>query len=151
VKRHYAIGLGALAVALVVGTVVWLAPRKLHELPERMDLPPAARRAVHSRMSGHGQELSVLSERVVLLEFEGAAEMAEHVRSNARLSRPLSGDATELNARLPEQFFALQDELVQRADVLAAAARRHNAEAVADAYAGLMRTCVRCHAAYLAR
>ena len=64
------------------------------------------------------------------------------------LSRPITGDATELNAALPEKFFVRQDELKASARVLEGAAQGLDPNAVATAYGRLSEACVRCHADY---
>jgi hypothetical protein len=67
-----------------------------------------------------------------------------------RMSRPLTGDATELNSLLPEKFFVQQDDLRAQARLLATAAAHQSAFEVADAY-GKVSACVRCHGVYRGR
>ena len=62
------------------------------------------------------------------------------------LSRPITGDATELNSALPESFFERQDALRTEARALARDAQAQDARRVAADYGHLSEACVRCHA-----
>jgi hypothetical protein len=70
------------------------------------------------------------------------------IASDASFSRPLTGDATELNAALPAKFFEEQDQLRARARALAEPSHVLNPYRVAEAYGHLSEACVRCHAVY---
>ena len=83
---------------------------------------------------------------IMLLEYDQIASRADDIASDVNLSRPVTNDATELNAQIPEKFFVRQDDLKAAAHTLAEAARTQNPYKVADAYGRLSETCVRCHA-----
>jgi cytochrome c556 len=85
---------------------------------------------------------------IMLLEYPEIVEGAEQIAADASLSRPITGDATELNAALPQGFFLHQDQLRAQARALADAAGALDAYRVADAYGRLSEACVRCHAVY---
>ena len=113
--------------------------------PSRMDppeyLPPAARQILKTRMASHVRQMSDLVSAIMVLDYPNIADGAERIASDASLSRPITGDATELNSALPEKFFVHQDDLRKQARAL-------NADRVADAYGHLSEACVRCHAVY---
>jgi hypothetical protein len=120
--------------------------------PERLappeDLPGPARTILRARMASHAQDMGALMSSVMVLRYDLIAERAIKIADDASMARPLTGDATELNSALPEKFFSYQDELRRAARALATAATQQNALPVADAYARLSGTCVRCHATY---
>lgn len=89
-----------------------------------------------------------LMSAIMVLRYPIIRDRAQAIADDVDLARPLTGDATELNALLPAKFFDYQDELRVRAHALQAAAAQSNAYAVADAYGRLSETCVRCHATY---
>jgi cytochrome c556 len=118
--------------------------------PDRVDppepLPAAARALLKQRMATHARDMSDLVSAIMLLEYSRIAIRAEAIAEEANWSRPITGDATELNAQLPEKFYVRQDDLKPAARRLAAAANSHNPYKVAAAYGQLSETCVRCHA-----
>jgi cytochrome c556 len=118
-------------------------------LPTPDHLPSAARSVLKKRMERHGRDMGDLMWAVLLLDYNTTQKLAQQVATEPLLARPLSGDASELNALLPERFFTLQDELKTNAAALARVAPRHDPEAMAEAYGRLARTCVACHQVYL--
>lgn len=122
--------------------------------PERLDppddLPEAARAILRHRMASHAQAMGDLMSAIMILKYEQIRERAQAIADDANFSRPLTGDASELNALLPERFFELQDEMKENAKALAAAASRMSAFETAEAYGKVSETCVRCHATYRA-
>jgi cytochrome c556 len=102
-------------------------------------------------MVSHVRDMSDLVSAIMVLDYPGIAERAEAIASDVNFSRPITGDATELNAALPEEFFVRQDELRARARALAAAARAPDAPRVAAEYGHLAEGCVRCHADFRPR
>jgi hypothetical protein len=118
------------------------------ELKHPEYLPEEARDMLRARMGRHGEEMMVLVATVLLLNYEVAEELALDIAREPRLGRPGPHDKDSLNARLPKRFFELQDELVIRAQAVAAAARAHDDTQLIDAYGALAKTCVGCHAAY---
>ena len=120
--------------------------RKLHAPAH---LPKAARGLLTERMMNHGDDMSDLMWATLFLDDQSVRDIADDIRTTPRFARPLSRDATELNSLLPREFFALQDQLVERATELAEAAERRDAEAMAASYGALMQTCVRCHSVYM--
>lgn len=111
-------------------------------------LPGAARAVLKSRMANHVRDMSELVSAIMVLDYPTIVDRAKAVAGDANLARPLGGDATELNALLPDKFFEYQDDLRKNAGLLAAAAERMDALAVAEAYGHLSESCVRCHGVY---
>jgi cytochrome c556 len=122
--------------------------------PERLGppqyLPESARVLLRARMAAHAREMSELVSAIMVLQYEPIREHAEQIANDDSLARPITGDATELNAALPEAFFQRQDELKAQSRALAKAAAAMNAFEVATAYGRVSETCVRCHASYRA-
>ncbi|HVV48360.1 MAG TPA: cytochrome c [Polyangia bacterium] len=114
-------------------------------------LSPAARTLIKERMTSHAQDMSDLVSAILLFDCEQITERAEKIAADVNLSRPLTNDATELNASIPEKFFVRQDDLKAAARVLARSARLADPAKVSDAYGKLAETCVRCHADYRPR
>ncbi len=136
-------------IALVSGVLQAQAAPTGGHLAEPQYLPEAARALLHTRMQHHGATMTELLARVVLLDFEGTQRAAREIAQEPRLARPTSMDATQLNARLPERFFVLQDQLRERAAKLDSAAAAHDPARLASAYGQLTETCVACHSVYL--
>jgi len=120
--------------------------------PERVGPPeplsPTARAILKDRMASHAQEMSGLVSAIMLLQYSDVVTRADRIAADVNLSRPITNDATELNASLPEKFFVRQDELKAAAHALANAGRTANPYLVAEAYGKLSENCVRCHADY---
>lgn len=149
--RHR-IALGAALLAAGACALLLLAPRPLGQeqrLPAPQHLSAAARTLLKTRMAHHGEDMRELQSAVLRIDYPRIGRAARSVASEPSLARPLSGDATELNAQLPERFFRLQDELKANADRLARAADARDPNEVADGYGRLARTCVACHQVYL--
>ena len=119
------------------------------QLPAPPDLPESARALLTEKMIDHGQDMTDLLWATLFLDEDSVKEIARHIVEQPRFSRPLTQDAAELNSRLPPEFFALQDELITRANELAESADSRDPNAVATAYGQLAQTCVRCHSVYL--
>lgn len=118
-------------------------------LPVPDYLPELARTLLKERMERHGTDALELSRSVLLLQNKQVQEIATRIASEPRLVRPVKGSEDALNAALPERFFVFQDELRDRARMLAEAAAGKDPKALARAYGHLMETCVSCHAVYL--
>jgi cytochrome c556 len=122
--------------------------------PSRLEapdyLPEAARAVLRTMMASHARNMGDLMSAIMVLDYPRIREGADGVASDASLSRPLTHEASELNALLPEDFFRQQDNLRAQARVLADAASRQSAYGVADAYGRLSESCVRCHYVYRA-
>jgi cytochrome c556 len=129
---------------IACASVVWAD----HHLPAPAHLPNAVRQIVQQRMARHSKEMTELVWAVVFLDYAGVTRQAQKIADEPRLARPVTGDATELNAIIPERFFALQEQLRVRAGRLADAARSHD-DGMAAEYGKLAETCVACHQAYL--
>jgi len=136
---------GAIAVALILRPSRTIAPGPELATPER--LTPAVRAVIHSKMSRHGEQLTQLVSRVVVLDYDGIARVAGAIFDEPTLARPLAGD--ELNAALPERFFEHQDALRAGAKELVTTAARRDGGRLAESFGGLMTTCLRCHDLYL--
>jgi hypothetical protein len=140
---------GAVAVAAIVGVAVFLRPKPVarDELRPPGSIPPAALSILRSKMARHEQQMKNLLTRVLMLDDDGIARAAGEIFDEPALARPLLND--ELNALLPERFFALQDELRQHARRLVAASGRHDRPAVAEEFGALSKSCISCHEVYL--
>jgi cytochrome c556 len=123
-----------------------VAPPKRSGPPEY--LSETAHAVLKSRMASHARDMNELVSAIMLLNYPAIGDEAERIASDASLSRPLTGDATELNAALPAKFFDEQDQLRARARALAEASHALNPYRVAEAYGQLSEACVRCHAVY---
>jgi cytochrome c556 len=123
--------------------------------PERQAPPeplaPAARAILKERMASHARDMGELVSAIMLLKYPEIAERADTIAADVNLSRPVTGDATELNSSLPEKFFVRQDDLKAASRVLGTSARDLNPYQVANAYGRLSEACVRCHADYRPR
>ena len=114
-------------------------------------LSPAARTILKTRMASHARDMNDLVAAIMVLDYATIVQGADAIAADVNLSRPITGDATEMNSSLPEKFFVRQDELKASAKKLAAAARELDPYQVADAYGKLADGCVRCHADYRPR
>lgn len=111
-------------------------------------LSPAARQVLKSRMKSHAHDMADLEAAIMVLDYPAIVQRSHAIAADVNLSRPITGDATELNAALPEKFFVRQDELKASARALERAAQGLDSNAVAIAYGRLAEACVRCHADY---
>ena len=112
------------------------------------NLPGPVRAILKERMKSHAVDMRELMAAIMVLDYPVIRERATGIANDGSLARPLSGDASELNAALPPKFFTFQDELRERSRAVATAAERQNAFEVADTYGRLSETCVRCHGVY---
>lgn len=155
-RRHRLVGMLVLAVgaSVLAGGPVKKAPPPAKDpsapgLRSPDYLSELARQLLRQRMGRHGRDMSRLVQAVLLLERDIARELATSIANEPRITRPTPGASDELNAALPEQFFARQDELRERAKALAQAAKEGTDDALAQRLGELTRTCVGCHSAYL--
>jgi hypothetical protein len=111
-------------------------------------LSPAAREILKVRMAAHARDMGDLVSAIMILDYPRVVQKAEAIASDVNLSRPITRDATELNASLPEKFFIRQDALRAGARALSSAARDLDPYRVAAEYGRLSEGCVRCHADY---
>jgi hypothetical protein len=114
-------------------------------------LSPVARELLKARMASHARDMGELVSAIMLLDYPSISRHGDAIAADVNLSRPVTGDATELNSSLPEKFFVRQDDLKAGARALAAAARALDPYQVAAAYGKLSEACVRCHADYRPR
>src|SRR6266496_4182194 len=125
------------------------------ETPRRSDPPeplsPAARALLQERMALHGRDMNDLVSAIMVLDYLRIEQRGDQIADDVSLARPVSQDATELNASLPEKFFVYQDKVKVEARALADAARAHDPYRVAEQYGRLSEGCVRCHADYRPR
>jgi hypothetical protein len=123
--------------------------------PARRDSPeplsPLAMAALKARMASHARDMDRLVSAIMILDYPDIAARAKAIADDASLSRPLSNDASELNASLPEKFFVRQDDLKAAARDLSSAASALDPYRVAGAYGKVSEGCVRCHADYRPR
>jgi len=152
-RRSHAFGAGVVAAAALAGLLVWLWPA--HRIaPERHlataeRLSDTARAALKTQMHAHARGMLELVSTATLLDYDGALAATERLLAEPRLARPITRDATELNATLPPRFFELQDDLYTQLQQIRTACAARTPEALATGLAGAMRTCVQCHDAYL--
>jgi cytochrome c556 len=111
-------------------------------------LSPVARQILKTRMASHARGMGDLVSAIMVLDYDRIARTGNAIAADVNLSRPVSKDATELNAALPEKFFVRQDELRAGARALVAAAQARDPYRVAAEYGRLSEGCVRCHADY---
>lgn len=144
-----AVIVGSAALAALIGLGVFLRPRPVakEQLASPAAIPPAMLAIIKRKMGRHDVQMKTLMTRVLLLDDDGVARAAGEIFDEPSLGRPLAGD--ELNGLLPERFFVLQDELRAQARRLVAASGRHDRAAVADEFATLSKTCIKCHEVYL--
>jgi len=102
-----------------------------------------------ARMDRHGEEMMLLLVSVMTLHHADTELLAEQVAAEPRLGRPSPGEKGTISALLPPRFFGLQEQLVERAHAVAAAARAQDNTRIVRAYGQLAETCVSCHAVYL--
>jgi hypothetical protein len=102
-----------------------------------------------ARMERHAEEMMLLLVSVLTLHHDDTELLADHVAAEPRLGRPGPTEKGTISALLPRRFFAFQDELIERARTLAAAARAKDNARIVRAYGQLTETCVSCHSAYL--
>ena len=125
------------------------------ETPKRTDVPeplsPAARELLKTRMASHGRDMNDLVSAIMVLDYLRIEQRGDQIADDVSLARPLSQDANELNASLPEKFFVHQDKVKVEARALSDAARARNPYRVAEQYGRLSEGCVRCHADYRPR
>jgi hypothetical protein len=115
-------------------------------------LPAEAKLLLRERMHRHAEDAADLNWAVLVLDYESVAAVARRIADEPRIGRPpptASPDAL-LNARLPDVFYLVQDELETRARALSEVAERQSPNAMAAAYGALTESCVRCHAVYAA-
>src|SRR4051812_31351673 len=118
-------------------------------LPEPNWLPSEAREMLSARMDRHGEVMMMMLVSVMTLQHSDTELLAEQVAAEPRLGRPVAGEKGTISALLPPRFFTLQDQLVDRAHAIAAAARGNDNARIAHAYGQLAETCVSCHSVYL--
>jgi hypothetical protein len=152
-RKLHAFGLGAIFTGIVAGVIVLFAPsRKIApepHLPIAERLPDTARAALKTQMHVHARAALQLVSTVTVLDWDGAAAAAAELLAEPRVARPVGNEAADLNARLPDRFFVLQDELRDRVQAVDRAAKARDADGLADAFAATAKTCVHCHDAYL--
>jgi hypothetical protein len=102
-------------------------------------------------MASHGRDMNDLVSAIMLLDYLRIEQRGDQIADDVALARPLSNDASELNATLPEKLFVHQDKVKVEARALADAARARNPYRVAEQYGRLSEGCVRCHADYRPR
>jgi hypothetical protein len=112
-------------------------------------LPVQAREMLSARMQRHGEEMMYLTAMVLTVNYEGAAHLAGHIAEEPRIPRPSPDERGTISELLPERFFELQDELNQRALVMASAAGGREEGKMLEAYSRLTATCVSCHVLYM--
>jgi len=118
-------------------------------LPDPDWLPSEAKEMLSARMDRHGEEMMLLLQCVMTLQHGETELLAEQVAAEPQLGRPSPGEKGTLSALLTVRFFTLQEQLVERAHAVAAAARDNDNGRIVRAYGQLAETCVSCHTVYL--
>jgi len=142
-RRRLLLAIG-LCVGLSLGGAAALSPARAAK-DNGGGVPPAARALLKKRMARHAGDMNELLSATVRVDYPTILESAGRIAAEAPLSRPVSGDASEINAQIPPRFFDLQDELRMHARDLVAAAKERNPDRVASTMGALTSTCVRCH------
>lgn len=112
-------------------------------------LPKAARALLREKMRRHAENTGQMVKAVVTLQYDEVERHARRLLAEPTLARPLNGDATMLNALLPERLFELQDALTAATETLQQAASRRDSSALSAAFSNVSQACVSCHAVYL--
>lgn len=114
-------------------------------------LPLDARILLSDRMQQHGYELTNLMWAMLFLENGEVAGRADWIASSSWIADPSAAEDRALMESLPQRFFDLQNDLVERARVVAKIARAEpqDSAALVQAFGNLYETCVRCHSIYL--
>lgn len=124
--------------------------QRLRTAVVRRDLPESVRSLLTDRMRGHSDQMQELFWSALFLDDAGVTLIAEDMSREPRLARPIGAADDSVNSSLPEEFFALQDELTKNAQALVrVVSERHDATAIGEAYGKLATTCVRCHERFL--
>ncbi len=151
--RGHAFGAGAVVAGIAAALLVALTPSRRiapeSHLPMAERLSDPARAALKTQMRTHARGMMELVSRVTLLDYDGTIVAAQRVLDEPRVARPVTRDATEMNAQLPPRFFTLQDELRDDMQKIQHAASARNPDGLADSFGATARTCVHCHDAYL--
>ena len=75
------------------------------ETPRRTDPPeplsPAARELLKTRMASHARDMNDLVSAIMVLDYLRIEQRGDQIADDVSLARPVSHDATELNASLP--------------------------------------------------
>lgn len=122
------------------------------KMPMSTYLPAQAREKIRKTMRAHGDDMTVLMWSIIFLDTEGAGEFARVIKDQPWLERPADPNTIPNDERVPEAIYLLQEQLIDRANNLAALAQgmdKQQSAKLADAFGQVAQTCVACHAAYL--
>ena len=122
------------------------------KMPMSTYLPAQAREKIRKTMRAHGDDMTVLMWSIIFLDTDGAGEFARVIKDQPWLERPADPAAVPSDEQVPEAIYALQEQLITRANALAALAEtmdKQQSAQLADAFGQVAQTCVACHAAYL--
>jgi hypothetical protein len=146
-------------VAILGATVFGIARFSLAAIraksPQDHLMPPenvatTTRAELRGRMSRHANAMSSLMRAVVLLDRPTTGTMAQRIADEELLAKADSKGLEMWRPLLPKAFFIEQDALRSAASALAQAARQGEPDSVlAERFATVTATCVRCHGAYL--
>jgi hypothetical protein len=121
----------------------------LHLLPPE-NVPTSTRADLRARMGRHGNSMTSLVRAVVLIDRPTVTVLARRIADEELIARAESSGLDPWRPLLPKEFFIEQGALRTAAQELAQAAAEDTSDVVlADRFAGLTRTCIRCHGAYL--
>ncbi len=150
-KPHTTTVLAIVAGVLMCLTLLFVPSRRVavDRLPPPTSLSSPMRSLLHARMLRHRLDLEGMSRAIVRLAYDEVAAAARRVLDEPALARPSAGDASEINAELPEGFFELETALRAGAEAAEAAARRRDPNELARAHAQLASTCAACHGLYV--
>jgi hypothetical protein len=122
----------------------------LQRLPAPDKAAAAAHAAIQGRMARHGNTMSSLVKAIILLDRPTILTLAGRIADEEVVARIEGKESEKLRTVLPPEFFAEQDDLRNAARDLAAAAAQRNSDIdLADRFATVARTCVKCHSVYL--
>jgi len=125
------------------------APPLEHLLtPEKV--AASTRTELRARMERHGNNMSSLVKAVILLDRPTVANLAGRISDEEMIAKADAPAIAKSKPLLPKTFFAELDALRAAASELAqAAAHGQNDDVIADKFATVTATCVRCHSSYV--
>ena len=106
-------------------------------------MPELVRGLLTDRMKRHASDFLTLYKAVGADDLPATQAAARRIVDEPRLARPTAND--QLNAQIPPAFFPFQDDLLRRADALAAAAGSGRRAATKEAFESLSSACRNCH------
>jgi hypothetical protein len=111
-------------------------------------LPALAGELLEPLMRLHADDLAMIRHAIAGGDHDQLALAAHALIAKPRLARATPTMPDTINAELPEQFFVLQDRMLEAGRRLETAATSRDDRAIDGAYDDLQSTCVACHTLY---